>query len=362
MRLHPVILAGGRGERFWPLSRRGRPKQLLPLLSDRSMLADTVARLSGAALPADTFVITARDLAGAVRQAVPGVPRHHVVGEPVGKNTAPAVALAAWWLRNAGDDAVVAVLPSDHRVEPAERFRDELRAAAETAIAREAIITFGVPPTRPETGYGYIETGEAVSGIGGISGRGSAFHAVKSFREKPDAATAERYVAGGTHLWNAGMFLFPPRVMLEELRVHAPEIARLVQSLPDRVGEDEAALERYYRDAPSVSIDVAVMERSKRALVARAGFAWDDLGSWEALGGGESADAGGNVGRGRTLLLDSKGVIAFAEEGMIAALGIRDLVVVHTRDATLVCPRSRVQEVRELVARLRSEGGGDAFL
>jgi mannose-1-phosphate guanylyltransferase len=358
MRLHPVILAGGRGERFWPLSRRRRPKQLLPLLSDRPMLADTIARLSGVALPSDTFILTARDLVGAVRDAVPEVPHHHIVGEPIGKNTAPAVALAAWWLRNAGEDAVVAVLPSDHRIEPADRFQHELHAAAETALARGAIVTFGIPPTRPETGYGYIESGEPIA-------PGSPFRTVRAFREKPDAATAARYAADGHHLWNAGMFLFPPKVMLEELQAHAPEIAALLPSMPDRVSEDEAALERYYRAAPSVSIDVAVMERSARALVARAGFAWDDLGSWTALEGGDGeagAGAKGNVTRGRALLIDSERVVAFADGGLIAAVGVRDLVIVRTADATLVCPRDRVQEVRELVARLKSEPGADEFL
>jgi mannose-1-phosphate guanylyltransferase len=355
MRLHPVILAGGRGERFWPLSRRDRPKQLLPLLSDRPMLSDTLSRLEGVARPADTFILTGRDLVGAVRLAAPEVPHHHIVGEPVGKNTAPAVALAAWWLQSAGEDAVIAVLPSDQRVEPASRFQDELRAAGEAALTRDAIVIFGVPPTRPETGYGYIEAGEAVE-------RGSPFHAVRAFREKPDAATAARYAADGKHLWNAGMFLFPPRVMLEEIRTHAPEIARLLALLPPRATQDEAALERYYREAPSVSIDVAVMERSRKALVARAGFAWDDLGSWAALAGSGNADAAGNVTRGRSLLIDSKGVVAVAEEGMIAALGARDLVIVHTPDATLVCPRERVQEVRELVARLKADPGADEFL
>lgn len=360
MRLHPVILAGGRGERFWPLSRRARPKQLLPLLSDRSMLADTLARLAGAASPRDTFVITARDLAGAVRDAVPEIPHHHVLGEPVGKNTAPAVALAAWWLRDAGEDAVIAVLPSDHRVEPAERFRDELLRAGQAALERGAIVTFGIPPTRPETGYGYIE-------VGAPAAPGSPLSRVAAFREKPDPATAARYAADGRHLWNAGMFLFPPRVMLEEVRAHAPEIAALLPGLPARLAEDEGALERYYGAAPSVSIDVAVMERSERALVARAGFAWDDLGSWAALRGSgaepEAGEAGGNATRGRTLLLDCEAVVAFADRGgLVAAVGARDLVIVHTPDATLVCPRDRVQEVRDLVARLKAEAGGDAFL
>lgn len=355
MRLHPVILAGGRGERFWPLSRRNRPKQLLPLLSDRPMLADTVDRLSGLARPRDIFVITASDLVGAVREAAPQIPHHHVVGEPVGRNTAPAVALAAWWLRDAGDDAVAVVLPSDHRIEPAERYRAELEAAAWVALERRAIVTLGIPPTRPETGYGYIEVGEPIAA-------GSSVHAVAAFREKPDQGTAVRYLADGRHLWNAGIFIFSPAVMLEEIHEHAPEIAALLPALTERLADwSEQTLERYYAAAPSISIDYAVMEKSRRALVARAGFAWDDLGSWAALGEA-SADARGNTARGRTILIDSEGVVAFSDGGLVAALGVKDLVVVRTADATLVVSRDRVQDVRAIVERLKKEPDGASFL
>jgi len=293
-------------------------------------------------------VLTARDLADAVREAVPGVPAHRVVGEPVGRNTAPAVALAAWWLAEAGEDAVAVILPSDHRIEPAEAFRAELEAAGRIALERRAIVTFGIPPTRPETGYGYIESGDPVAA-------GSRFHPVRAFREKPDRATAERYAGDGRHLWNAGIFVFPPAVMIEEIRAHAPEIARALPGGPARIGDwDAAALEGYYAAVPSISIDFAVMEHSKRALVARAGFAWDDVGSWAALGDGP-ADAAGNVARGRALLEDCRGVIAFGEGGLIAAVGVSDLVIVRTGDVTLVCPRDRAQDVRALVARLDGE-------
>lgn len=356
MRLHPVILAGGRGERFWPLSRRARPKQLLPLLSARPMIRDTLDRLRGLAPPTDAYVLTARDLVEAVREAVPDVPAAHVVGEPVGKNTGPAVALAAWWLRSAGDDAVVAVLPSDQRIGPAERFRASLAEAARVALERRAIVTFGIPPTRPETGYGYIQVGPTVE-------PGSPVHRVAAFREKPDRPTAERYVADGTHLWNAGIFVFPPAVMLEEVRAHAPEIARLLPDQPERLSDwDPAALDRYYAAAPSISIDYAVMERSSRALVARADFEWDDVGSWAALRPDEGAGgAGGNLVRGAAVLEDCRGVIAFGEGGLIAALGVSDLVIVRTGDVTLVCPRERAQEVRTLVARLEKEAGLGGF-
>jgi mannose-1-phosphate guanylyltransferase/mannose-6-phosphate isomerase len=311
------------------------------------MIADTLERVRALAPDAEAWILTARDLRGAVREAVPGVPAEHVVGEPQGRNTAPAIALASWWLRAAGPEAVAVVLPSDHRIEPEERFCEEVRAAARVARERSAIVTFGIPPTRPETGYGYIESGAAVA-------PGSPFHSVTAFREKPDAATAERYATDARHLWNAGIFVFPPEVMLAELRAHAPEIARLVELLPEEPGAGaEAALERYYAAAPSISIDYAVMERSQHALVARAGFAWDDVGSWAALGSASGGpDAAGNVVRGRALLEDCRGVIAFGEGGLIAALGVSDLVIVKTGDVTFVCPRDRAQEVRNMVARL----------
>jgi mannose-1-phosphate guanylyltransferase/mannose-6-phosphate isomerase len=358
MRIVPVVLAGGRGERFWPLSRRRRPKQLLPLLSSRSMLADTLARLEGLAAPGDAWVITARDLEAAVRAAVPGLPAAQVVGEPVGKNTAPAIALACW-LEGEQEDVVIAVLPSDHRIEPAAHFREEVERASRLALERGVIVTFGIPPTRPETGYGYIERGAALAGA-------ADFHAVAAFREKPDAATAARYLADGKHLWNAGMFVFTPRVMLEELKAHAPEVAALLSDLPARPGgpkETAAALERFYSAAPSISIDYAVMERSRRVVVASAGFAWDDLGSWAALATPGAADAAGNVIRGPALLHESRGVIAFADGGLVATVGVENLIVVRTPDVTLVCSRDRAQDVKAIVERLkRGEAGKDEFL
>jgi len=356
MRFHPVILAGGRGERFWPLSRRARPKQLLPLLSDRPMVADTLERLRGLASPKDAWIITSRELRTAVRAAVPSVPRERVIGEPVGKNTAPAVALAAWWLRGMGADAVAVILPSDHRVEPASRFREDLAAAGRVALERRAIVVLGIPPTRPDTGYGYIEAGDPVAA-------GSEFRGVVAFREKPDAETAVRYVEDGRHLWNAGIFVFAPEVMLEEIRTHAPDIAALLSDLPERPGRGtDAALERYYAAAPWISIDYAVMERTRRAVVARAGFAWDDLGSWAALESQGAKDAHGNVVHGRALLEDSSGVIAYSDGGLVAGIGVKDLVIVHTGDVTLVCPRDRAQEVRALVERIKKEKDADALL
>ena len=320
------------------------------------MIAETIDRLRGLAESKDVWIITSRDLRDAVRAAVPSVQREHVIGEPVGKNTAPAVALAAWWLRGLGADAVAAILPSDHRIEPASRFRADLEVAAKIALERRTIVVLGIPPTRPDTGYGYIEAGDPVAA-------GSEFRQVVAFREKPDASTAARYVADGRHLWNAGIFVFAPEVMLEEIALHAPEIASLLPSLPDRPGRGtDAALEQYYAAAPSISIDYAVMERTRRAIVAPAGFAWDDLGSWAALESQGGKDEQGNIIRGRVLLHDSTGIIAFSDGGLVAGIGVKDLIIVHTGDVTLVCPRDRAQEVRALVERIKKEKDSDALL
>ena len=355
MRLHPVILAGGRGERFWPLSRRRRPKQLLPLLSERPMLADTLDRLAPLASPSAAWILTARDLAPAVRRVVPDVPARQVIGEPQGKNTAPAIALASWWLRDAGPDAAAVVLPSDHRIEPAAALRQDLEEAARIALESRAIVVLGIPPTRPETGYGYIEAGDAAAS-------GSRARRVAAFREKPDRETAGRYLRAG-HLWNAGMFVFAPDVMLGEIRTHAPAIVAALEGMPEAGAPGvEAALERYYAAVPSISIDYAVMERTRNALVLPARFAWDDLGSWAALGEVGEADGSGNAVRGRALLVDSAGTVVFADQGLVAAVGVRDLVIVRTGDVTLVCPRERAQDVRALVERIKGEPDASSLL
>ncbi len=320
------------------------------------MLEHTLDRIRGLVAPADTWIVTARDLKREAESLASGIPPAQVIGEPVGRNTAPAIGLAAWWIQDAPSDTVIVVLPSDHRVEPPSGFRDELKRAAQVSLERQAIVTFGIPPTRPETGYGYIESGDAIE-------PGSPFHRVAAFREKPDSRTASDYLAGGRHLWNAGMFVFPPRLMLEEIQTHEPRLSDLLARVPRRGDlSATAALEGYYRDAPSVSIDYAVMERSTRALVARAGFSWDDLGSWEALKTGESRDPAGNASRGPVLVHDCKNVIAFAEGGLVAGVGVEDLVIVHTRDVTLVCRRDRAQEVRAIVEQLKSRKDLDGYL
>jgi mannose-1-phosphate guanylyltransferase/mannose-6-phosphate isomerase len=320
------------------------------------MLTHTLERLRGLVEPRDVWIVTARDLKREAEALAPGVPPAQVIGEPVGRNTAPAMALASWLLQDSGNDSVIAVLPSDHRIEPAPRFREELERAAGVALEKEAIVTFGVPPTRPETGYGYIEAGDPI-------GPGSPFHRVRSFREKPDPGTAVRYVAEGRYLWNAGMFVFPPGVLLEEIRAHEPKIFASLAPVPRKAaGGIEEALEGFYRDVPSISIDYAVMERSKRALVARAGFAWDDLGSWAAIGSPGARDPSGNVVRGSALLHDCKDVIAFAEGGLVAGLGVEDLVIVRTPDVTLVCKRDRAQDVRAIVELLKGRRDLDEYL
>ncbi len=320
------------------------------------MLAHTLERLRGLVDSRYVWIVTSSDLKAQAETIATDVPKAQVIGEPLGRNTAPAIALASWLIGDEAD-SVVAVLPSDHRIEPAAGFREELARAAKTALERNAIVTFGIPPARPETGYGYIE-------IGAPTAPGSEFHQVTAFREKPDAATAARFQSDGRHLWNSGMFVFPPGLLLEEIRAHEPGIASALEGVPRQPGSREAkeALEGFYREVPSISIDYAVMERSKKTLVARAGFAWDDLGSWEAIASSGSRDESGNTIRGKVLLLDSMGVTAFSEGGLVAGVGLTDLIIVRTQDATLVCARDRAQEVRGIVERLKAGKDLDEFL
>jgi mannose-1-phosphate guanylyltransferase len=347
---HAIVLAGGRGERFWPLSRAGRAKQFLPLVGEKTLLAATVERIAPLVAPWRLAVVTGRDQADAVLASLPGLPPEHVLTEPVGRNTAPAVALGAAWARRRDPEAVLLVVPSDAWVGDDAAYRAALAVAVDAATREEALITLGVVPTRPETGYGYLEMGEA-------AGDGPPLHRVARFVEKPDAPKALEYLAGGRHLWNCGIFVMRARVFLAALERHLPEVFRALEEMDARGFEAPGAREAFYAAVPSVSIDYGVMEKAENVLTVRSSFPWDDLGSWPALERVLPAEEG-VVARGEVLAVECPGSVIYAEEGVVAALGVKDLVIVRTRDATLVVPKERAQEVRALVQRL---GGRDEW-
>lgn len=343
--MQALILAGGSGTRFWPLSRRQRPKQLLALDAGRSLLRETVERVRPAVGDDGIWVSTTRGLVDAVARELPEVPRERILAEPASRNTAPAIGWCLGRMPPELRDEVVAVLPADHRVADAEGFRAALTAAQGAVRSSDRVLTLGVQPTRPETGFGYLEIGDPLAD-------GDVVRRVLRFTEKPDAETARELIASGRYLWNAGIFVFRAGRLLQELDRLAPQIGAGLR----RIAEEPEGAEAVYRELPALSIDYAVMERLEGLATVPLDCGWSDLGSWEALAGELAADEAGNAVQGDVISIDSTGCLLWADEGQIAALGLRDLVVVRTGDTVLVIPRERSQEVKRIVEALRERG------
>jgi mannose-1-phosphate guanylyltransferase len=341
-------MAGGSGTRFWPRSRHHTPKQLLALHGGRTLLQETVARLAPEIPRSRVVVVTAGAHARAVRAQLPSLPAARVLVEPQGRNTAAAIAYAALHLAARAPDAAMAVLPADHVIGEPAAFRRDLALALAVAERTDALVTIGIAPTHPETGYGYIRAAGAVPGT-----RGRVAW-VERFIEKPDRARAETLLAAGGVSWNAGIFAWRVERILAELRAHVPEI---VEPLAAALGRGPAALRRAYARLPAVSIDTAVMERAARVAMVRARFPWSDVGSWAAVEDlWRNGRGGANAVRGRALSIDSRGCVVDSPERLVALLGVDGLVVVDTPDAVLVCPKDRAQDVRLVVAELRRRG------
>jgi mannose-1-phosphate guanylyltransferase len=353
---YPVILAGGRGTRFWPLSRKKRAKQLLVLDGKQSMIQQTVARLVPLASPNRFWIITNDDLRPAILKQLPKLPKAQVLAEPVGRNTAPAIGLAAFLLMREHPDAVIGMFPSDHVIADEKGYRSTIERGVEIAAAGENIIVLGIRPTRPETGYGYIEAGSVYSG--------DALR-VRRFTEKPDAETAAAFMAAGNYFWNSGMFLWSARTLADALREHLPKTAALLEEIAAAFGTYRfaATFRRLYPKCENISVDYAVLEpRSAKGEQAGnifclpADFGWNDLGSWTALHEHHTAKSpapGGNLIRGAgVFVLNAHGNYVHAPGKFVAAVGVRDLVVVDTPDALLVTTRQHAQDVGKVVKYL----------
>lgn len=351
--IHAVIMAGGSGTRFWPRSRKAMPKQLLPLAGDQSLLAETVARLDPIVPPERILIITNIEHVARIRKACPRLMPENVIGEPVGRDTAPCIGLAARLLAACDPEAMMLVLPADHVIRPAERFRATCVRAAEVALRDEALVAFGIRPTFPATGYGYIRIGERI-------GDGDPpLHRVLSFREKPDRATAEQLLAAGDHDWNGGIFCFRAAVILGEIERLRPDLAQGLGRISTEPELIAPTLERVFPTIPKVSIDHAVMERSDRLRVLRTDFEWDDVGSWAAVERHRPKDADGNCVVGDFLGVDARRNTVFTEGGFVAAVGVEDLIIVRTGDAILVCRKDRAEDVKQVVDRLGDIGRRD---
>lgn len=344
-----VIMAGGRGERFWPQSRLKKPKHLLPIVGRRPMLTQTVARVLPLVGARNVIVITTRGQLAAVRKNCRNLPPGNLIVEPVGRDTAAAVGLAMLLVKRRNPDAAFALLPADHVIGDLRGFRTLLKVAFKAAEAADELVTIGIEPTGPATGFGYIERGAAWH-----SGPGRILRA-KRFVEKPTPAKARAYLASGRYYWNAGMFIWRVPVIEAALKSCAPLLARRLRALEKalRRAAPAQALERIYPGLPKISIDYAVMEKARNVLVVPASFGWDDVGSWTALVRHHPPDSAGNVLRGLAVVEGgSNNIVVSADGHLTAVVGASDLVVVHTADATLVVPRDKAQDIKALLKRL----------
>ncbi len=357
--LRIAVLAGGSGTRFWPLGRRSRPKQVLALDGDdqRPLFAATLDRLLPLTNEAP-WVVAPRGMATALRVAA-GRHDYTFVGEPQPRNTAVAVALAALLCRQEAPGSVLLVVPADHHVAPLAGYRAALRAMAERAAASEALVTLGLVPDHAATGYGWLEVGRKVAGT-----RALPVQRVAHYVEKPSLAVAKRLLADGKHRWNGGTFAFRPEVFLAEARRLLPKmVGGLEGALAVRTAKGrEAALARLYRALAPVSVDHGIFEKAHHVETVAAAISWDDLGSFDALARHRAPDAHGNRVRGRVTLVDVEGCVVEAAHGHVALLGVKDLIVVRTKDTLLVLPRGQGERVREIVARLEAEGRGDLLM
>jgi len=346
-----VVMAGGSGTRFWPASRAARPKQFLPISGRHPMIVETLLRLEGLVPPERVFVVTAEEQVPLVREALPQVSPENVLGEPQARNTAPCVGYAAHVLRERLGECVLAVLPADHVIEPPAAFRATLAAAAAEASEADALVTFGIKPTFPATGYGYVEAGEALH-----QREGHAVHAVRRFVEKPDLARAREFLASGRFFWNSGMFVWRASVVLEAFERHSPAIARGLARLAEG-----ASLAEVYASLPSAPVDVEILERASNVRLMPIDYGWSDVGSWAALPDVHEPDEAGNwsvlAPGARVLAEEASGCVSYVEEPgeLLALIGVQDLVVVRSGRTTLVCPRERAQDVKRIVDRLRDE-------
>lgn len=355
-RIVPVILSGGSGTRLWPVSRESFPKQLWPLVSERTLMQETALRADGPGFAPPIVVCNQEHrflIAEQLREA--GIRDARIMLEPVGRNSAPAIAAAAVLVAEDDPDAVLWLMAADASIADTVALQIALQAAAKAARAG-FVVTFGMKPTGPETGYGYIEIGDPLPDADGVYG-------VARFLEKPDAVTAQRFVSGGRHLWNSGMFVFTARTLLQELQAHAPDVLPAVrQAVADRtVDLDFIRLGvEAFSACPSISIDYAVAERTDRAAVIPADLGWSDVGSWAALWDLGSKDADGNVALGDVVLEDSQNCYVRSDGMLAAVVGLRDVVVVVTEDAVLAMNRGQAQDVKKIVERLKAAGRPEA--
>lgn len=350
-----VVMAGGRGERIWPRSRRKLPKQLLSLVGENTMIQETVRRIGPLVDPQHLYVVASTEYCDTIAEQLPQVPRGNVIREPSGRNTAPCIGLAAVYAqhRYGLEDPVMIALPADHLVADEGRFVAAVTSAVEAACQTECLVALGVEPTRPETGYGYIEYRDDSMKL--THGRA---HKVLQFTEKPDLKTAEMYLADGRHLWNSGIFVFRVSTVLNMIQAHLPEVYAGLIEVAGALGTSHQSdtLARVWSQMPSISIDYGVLEKSKSIYVVPGSFGWNDIGSWAAFDSVYPKDEHGNAATGRHVGIDTTGCVIHSSNRLVATIGVSDLVIVETDDVSLICAKERAQEVKKILGELEAKG------
>ncbi len=357
--LYAAIMVGGAGTRLWPRSRRSRPKQMMRVGAEKSLLEQAYDRALAMTDKSRILLVTTAAFHELVSTELPDLPEENVVAEPEGRDTAACVGLAALLVQARNEEAVMAVLPADHLISPVERFSSSVHAAYEAAKKYDCLVTTGIVPQRPATGYGYIHRGEFLQEVGRVR-----VYRLLRFHEKPDASKAQEYLDSGEFYWNSGIFVWKASVILDEFRKHMPEHAAAWERLRPLVGKKEFVdvLREEYPELPKTSIDFGIMEKAENVAVVEAIFDWDDVGSWTAVADHLRLDEDDNAVEGDFLGFDVKNSVILSEQGkLVAAVGISDMVVVDTPDALFLCPKSRDQEVKKIVEELRRLGRQDVL-
>ncbi|MBN2184073.1 MAG: mannose-1-phosphate guanylyltransferase [Candidatus Krumholzibacteriota bacterium] len=349
--MYAAILAGGRGKRFWPLSREERPKQFIDITGEGTMLSVTYGRISSLVDPGHIFILTVADQVDLVRKELPDLPEKNILSEPVGRNTAPSLALAAMAAASAGDDEPLLCCPSDHIISDTAEFHSVVKRASKIVSEKDLLLTFGVRPDNPSTGYGYIESGDRCDeGIKDL-------FSVDRFHEKPDRRDAVRYLEHGGYYWNSGIFMWRPSVFLAAWKRFMPDGVEPLSRIADAFGSGrfDDVLGSEYISLPAVSVDYGILEKADNVAVIPVEFGWNDVGSWDALYGILSEDSDGNRGAGLIESIDSKGNIFFNPGGTTAAIGIEDLIVVVDRGTVMVCRKGDSQRVKDLLEKMEQK-------
>ncbi|MBM7556930.1 mannose-1-phosphate guanylyltransferase [Halanaerobacter jeridensis] len=350
----PLIMAGGVGSRFWPLSREDKPKQFLNLVDeDRSMIQATVDRISKLTIKDNVFIATNDKYVEQMQEHLPEVPLENITIEPMRKNTAACIGLASLYMEQKDPEAVMVVLPSDHLILDEERFLDTVESAVDIAEQGDNLVTLGIEPTHPETGYGYIDYRAKYDEI-----NGNEVFEVNAFTEKPNKETAENFVEDGTYLWNSGMFVWKVSTIRKMFKEYMPKLHEGLEKMKEGIGTDEEKdiLKEEFEKLDSISIDYGIMEKAKNIYVIPGSFGWDDIGSWPALERVEKRDKNGNVIKGRHIGIDTKNTIVHGNGKIVTTVGLEDIVIVDTEDAILVCDKKRAQEVKEIRNLLSDKG------